>query len=162
MTEPALLVDLEICRRCPECVVDCDYFYHPYNNGITKLREQGTWEEICRRCKEANCIESCPQDALQKAPGTERVERASMLCIRCRTCTIACPFGTMDRDILAFKHSGCDLCRPRLQPGDKPVCVESCPYDALDYAEFEEDPEADIHSVKPGFLVHAVNWKEDK
>lgn len=156
--ETGLFIDLEVCRRCPECVVDCDYFYHPDNNGITKMREIGTWYEICRQCEDAPCVESCPQEALEKTEDG-RVERGSMLCIRCRTCTIACPFGTMDRDVLAFVHSGCDLCEPRLETDEKPVCVGTCPYDAVDYGDYEEDPEADIYRVKPGFFVHAVEWE---
>ncbi len=159
--ETGLFVDLEICRRCPECVVDCSYFYHPHNNGITKMREKGTWEKICRQCEDAFCVESCPQEALEKN-GDGRVERASMLCIRCRTCTIACPFGTMDRDVLAFLHSGCDLCEPRLDKGQKPVCVDTCPYDAVDYGDYEEDREDHVYRVEEGFFVHAVDWEEEE
>ncbi len=159
-TNKDLFLDLEICRKCPECVVDCSYYYHPENNGITARREQGTWYFICRQCEDAPCVEACPQDALEKTEDG-RVERGNMLCIRCRTCSIACPFGTVFWDILEFVNSSCDLCEGRVKGDGKPVCIDTCPYDALEYGEFEEDEEEEIFEVEEGFYVHAIQWREE-
>ncbi|MBP7835870.1 MAG: 4Fe-4S ferredoxin, partial [Candidatus Omnitrophica bacterium] len=62
-----LFIDLDICNKCKECAVACDYFYHPQNNGITSLREYATFATICRHCEEAPCVDSCYHNALERA-----------------------------------------------------------------------------------------------
>lgn len=56
-------------------------------------------------------------------------------CIGCKSCVVACPFGTMQMVLTPvapnqFKASAhkCDLCQGREQG---PACVENCPADAL-------------------------------
>ncbi|MCM8798208.1 MAG: 4Fe-4S ferredoxin, partial [Candidatus Omnitrophica bacterium] len=61
-----LFIDLEVCSKCPECVVKCSYFYHPQNNGITNLREFATFVLVCRHCEDAPCVNSCYHQALEK------------------------------------------------------------------------------------------------
>ena len=96
-----LFVDLDICAVCPECVVDCDYLYHPGNNGITHLREKAHFALICRHCEQAPCVNSCPQEALKR--GEDKVVvRSNMLCIGCNSCLAACPFGTIYPEIIPF------------------------------------------------------------
>jgi formate dehydrogenase iron-sulfur subunit len=49
------------------------------------------------------------------------------LCIGCRECLEACPFGAMqfeDRREIAVK---CDLCHDRLAENRQPACVGVCP-----------------------------------
>ena len=154
-----LFVDLDICDNCPECVVDCSYFYHPGNNGITELREKAAFALICRHCKEGTCVIACPNDALER--GEDGIlKRSNMLCIKCNSCVVACPFGTIQEGIIPFLTSGCDVCVGRVEDAD-PVCVSTCPYGALKYGEFSEDPENRIYVVRGNVIVHTTSWERE-
>jgi len=149
-----LFIDLEKCSKCSECVVKCSYFYHPSNNGITSLRELATFSLICRQCEEAPCIKSCYHQALAKdEEGILR--RSNFLCTSCKSCSIACPFGTILVDFLSFLDSKCDFCIER----GKPSCIESCPYGALEIREIkEENIEEGIFFVSDKLAIHSKKW----
>jgi len=155
-----LFIDLDICdEKCKECVVECSYFYHPWNNGITELREKATYMLICRKCESPTCVPSCPEEALKKGEDGILI-RSSMKCIKCHTCVLACPFGTLHEDTVPFLRSSCDLCVGRAD-GKVPICVETCPYGALKYEEMEEDPEEGIYLIRENVLAHATAWKRE-
>jgi formate dehydrogenase iron-sulfur subunit len=77
------------------------------------------------------------------------LERASMVmynpdvCIGCRYCMNACPFGVphfdYDKGIVdgAFIDK-CNFCPQRIDNGLEPACVATCPTDALEYGERSE------------------------
>jgi Fe-S-cluster-containing dehydrogenase component len=48
---------------------------------------------------------------------------------------MACPFGTIYPDLIPFPSSVCDVCRGRLAPGEKPLCVRTCQDGSIDYRE---------------------------
>jgi len=51
------------------------------------------------------------------------------LCVGCKVCTIACPFGTINYNADSGKVVKCDLC------GGDPQCVSACPTDAITYVD---------------------------
>ena len=51
------------------------------------------------------------------------------LCVGCKLCTIACPFGTMFYDGDTQKAYKCNLC------GGDPACAHACPTQAILYEE---------------------------
>jgi Fe-S-cluster-containing dehydrogenase component len=67
--------------------------------------------------------------------GAGVLRRATMLCTGCGTCAAACPFGTIDGDLITFASSVCDACRGRLQPGEKPLCVQTCQDGSIEYGK---------------------------
>ena len=134
-----LVIDLAKCKLQGESSVRCSYKHHPENKGIDALLEMIRFSLICRKCEAAPCIEACPNDALEKVP-TENddagvLKRANMLCTGCGTCAIACPFGTIYTDLIPFPSSVCDVCKGRLKPGEKPLCVRTCEDGSIDYKE---------------------------
>lgn len=154
-----LYIDMEICNKCPKCVVKCAYPYHPDNNGITNLREEGAFKVICRHCDNAPCVSSCPNDALNKDEQGNLV-RSSFKCSGCHSCVATCPFGTIYLDVIPFRNSQCDLCVHILKGNEIPVCVSTCPYGALKFGEFEESAERNEVFSGARVLAHGLPWKK--
>ena len=154
-----LFVDLEICYRCKECTAKCSYFYHPENKGFLTLLERASQVLVCRNCEEAPCVKACPNEALEKQPDGN-LERYSMRCTGCKTCTLACPFGTIYPEIVPYLTSQCDWCLGRLDEGP-PECVITCPYNAIQFIEVEESKEKDIYLIGDNLAVHSAPWKKD-
>jgi len=153
-----LFIDLEICNKCKECKVDCSYFYHPQNNGITTLRELAAFATVCRQCEEAPCVKACPQAALEKQEdGT--LKRYNMRCIGCKSCVLACPFGTIYPEVIPHLVSQCDYCLSRAN-GKIPECVNTCPFEAVKYVDIEENAEENIFAVGKNLVVHSIPWEK--
>jgi len=150
-----LIIDLKKCKQCDKCEAVCSYKHHPENNGIDALLEQVRFSLICRKCEMAPCVNACPQEALEKVPLENEDEsvlkRYNMLCTGCGTCAMACPFGTIYSDLVPFVSSVCDLCRERISSDQNPLCVETCPYDSLEYRQVEAND--NMIEVLPGVIV---------
>jgi Fe-S-cluster-containing hydrogenase component 2 len=53
------------------------------------------------------------------------------LCVGCKLCTIACPYGTMFYNPDTEKAFKCNLC------DGNPACADACPTQAIEYVEAE-------------------------
>ncbi|MEI8176312.1 MAG: 4Fe-4S dicluster domain-containing protein [Candidatus Omnitrophota bacterium] len=158
-----LFIDLEKCAGCRECVVACDYFYHPQNNGIASLREYATFATICRHCEEAPCVNSCYHSALERSP-EGHIKRAKMRCTSCKACSVACPFGIIFQNFIPYLDSKCDYCVARVDTGISvtlPACVTSCPEKAIEIREVKDDPAANIYCVGDNLAVHTLRWMRE-
>jgi len=156
-----LLIDLEHCAACEECGMKCSYMHHPANEGIVALREFAHFVVICRRCEDAPCVAACPWEALEKQ-GDKVLKRSTMRCTSCKSCSSACPFGTIYPDTIPYIVSRCDLCLGRLKEGESPVCLQSCPHGGIQYGEFHENPAENTHAVSENLIVKAVlKWDRD-
>ena len=167
-----LLIDLDICSKCAECGMLCSYIQHPGNNGISNLRELAHFAIVCRRCDDAPCVAACPWEALelQASPAREGIpaggqeynmmKRYMMRCTSCKSCSRACPFGTIYPETIPFLLSSCDFCIARSKDSDSPICVESCTHGGIKYGEFEENKEEKIYRVSENLLVKtSFKWE---
>jgi Fe-S-cluster-containing dehydrogenase component len=155
-----LFIDLEKCYRCHSCTAQCSYYYHPTKDGYVRCLALAAQEHVCRRCEEPPCVVSCPQNALEKRPDG-MLNRYSLRCSSCKTCTVACPFGVIYPQLVEYKTTMCDYCFDRADDRTPPLCVTTCPEGALQWVDRDADPENDIHAVRSGqFLVHTVKWKK--
>ena len=122
------------------------------------MRELATFAVFCRHCREGTCIKACPTDALRRG-GDGIVRRSSMLCVKCHSCVIACPFGTIMEDLIPLATSRCDYCLGRLNEDEAPLCAQSCTDESVRFGEFAEDPEQNIFAFDENVLIHSKVWQ---
>jgi anaerobic dimethyl sulfoxide reductase subunit B len=141
--------DSDRCIKCYACEIAC-LQWHEIKAGTVKLRKvteitRGTFPAVtrtflstaCRHCAKAPCVSACPGGAITRRTEDGIVVVDRQKCIGCRTCLETCPFG-----IPQFGEDGtmqkCDMCMDRLELGQKPFCVSSCPTQALHWGTTEE------------------------
>ena len=153
-----LFIDYEICHRCPECVVRCSNLSHPLQKGIPFMKEKLAFLFACRRCENYPCVNACPNGALTREEGI--IVRSSLLCVSCKTCALACPFGTIVPDMLLYTLASCDLCvAGREKEKDRFSCVKSCPNGALKIvSEDDVSDKNNLHFLGDSLIVHVVDW----
>jgi formate dehydrogenase iron-sulfur subunit len=89
----------------------------------------------CNHCLEPACASVCFVKAFTKDK-TGAVTYNADLCVGCRYCMVACPFN-----IPAYEYDEaitprvmkCTLCKPLIEKGQLPGCVEICPKEALTF-----------------------------
>ncbi|HWE22861.1 MAG TPA: 4Fe-4S dicluster domain-containing protein [Myxococcales bacterium] len=140
----------------------------------------------CMHCDDPACVSACPVTALKKSEEGPVVYHPD-ICIGCRYCMLACPFGAISAEWnkLAPKISKCTLCVDRLHPiapaernGRSlslqevksfttsmalPACVKQCPADALDFGIREDMLAKAKARIKDGngkYVDHIYGEKE--
>jgi Fe-S-cluster-containing dehydrogenase component len=160
-----LFVDLDVCAsgECKECVVQCSYYYHPGNNGIVSVAELATYYLVCRRCEEPHCVAACPADALEQQGDRDKLlVRHNMRCVGCRTCSHACPYGTIYPELVPVLIHNCDFCLDRRDRDNEPLCVKTCPYGALSLKEGDAELDENSFLVGDNLIVHSTHWTREK
>jgi Fe-S-cluster-containing dehydrogenase component len=139
MEEPKnVYLNLDRCIGCKACQIACGREHHdlPYIM-VEVFDEVNPFPMQCRQCEKAPCKEACPVDAIEK---TEEgiILINDMKCIGCKICMIACPFGILQLDLAHHVVLKCDMCIDRQKEGKKPICVITCPSEALKFGTFSE------------------------
>jgi len=162
-----LLVDITKCADCDACVTACRE-----ENGWTghgrpatdpqwirkvSLRDKRTGfaqtlPMMCQHCEHPPCVDVCPTGAsFRRADGIVLVDKH--ICIGCRYCVMACPYGA--RSFVSEEVTGqkadvprgigvveaCTFCVQRVDRGDIPACVEACNRDggkAMVFGDLED------------------------
>ena len=157
---PAILTDVTKCIGCEKCVEACVEVNDlgEYKPGAEpRIQEIGDglsarrWTSVvsrpgqhfvrkqCRHCLDPACVSACPVGAMQKSPEGPIIYNKS-ICMGCRYCMVACPFGIPRYDWGAAVPyvNKCTLCYPRLKEGKLPGCVEACPTEATIFGDRDE------------------------
>ncbi|HGN0025431.1 TPA: electron transport protein HydN [Proteus mirabilis] len=152
-----IIADPKKCIGCHTCEVACVVSHQQAsqdNLAIDQISEQNFQPRIhvvkgfsistavvCHQCEDTPCANVCPNGAIIHNKDYYYVDQDK--CIGCKTCVLACPYGTMEvvsrpvmrkltalNTIEAFKAEAnkCDLCHHR---AEGPACVEVCPTQAL-------------------------------
>ncbi len=134
--QKSLHIDPMKCTGCLQCEMACSYenegVFNPSKSRIKvfNFEHEGRFVPYtCTQCAEAWCLHACPVEAIQLNKGTGAKEIKNSLCVGCKVCTIACPFGTVNYSQETGKVIKCDLC------GGNPQCAEACPTGAITYVD---------------------------
>ncbi len=112
----------------------------------------------CNHCLEPTCLSGCPTNAYTKLDNGIVAHDADE-CIGCQYCIWNCPYEVPVYDTARRIVSKCDMCLPRLEAGQSPACVQSCPTKAIgvekvDVAAWRADHEAaDAPGLPPAFIT---------
>lgn len=130
-----LFMDSNRCIYCRSCEVACEREHEGHSFvSVVPLGEKHSVLMNCQHCEKSPCVAACPSGALTRLEnGPVIIE--TMKCIGCRLCAMVCPFGILELDYVSRVMRKCDLCIHRLNEGEAPACVTTCPARALTYDE---------------------------
>ena len=160
-----LFIDLDICAReeCKKCEVQCSYYFHPGDNGILSVAELATYALVCRRCEEPHCVNSCPFEAIEQQKNKNKLLiRHNMRCVSCKSCSHACPYGTIYPELVPLLINNCDFCLDRKKEKDEPLCIKTCSYKALSLKDGDIDLDEHTFLVGDNLIVHSTHWQWEK
>lgn len=83
---------------------------------------------MCLQCENAACMKVCPMDAIGRDENGA-VLPDQKLCVKCKLCVSACPFGNIAFSPKLKQITKCDLC------DGSPRCAKYCPTRAIRYEE---------------------------
>ena len=86
----------------------------------------------CNHCAHPACLPACPTGAIFKRKKDGIVDIDSTLCIGCRRCEAACPYGAPQFIPEQNIVSKCNMCVDEIDAGRKPYCVMACMMRVLD------------------------------
>ena len=138
-----LVIDLERCTRCDQCVRACGEAH----DGVSRLIRDGLrWDKYlvatsCRHCKDPLCMVGCPVGSIRRRTTLDIV--IEDWCIGCGLCANNCPYGNINMHPFESlvpdpahagkkvaevhtKATACNLCMDQGEPS----CVYACPHDA--------------------------------
>ncbi|MDP3920630.1 MAG: cyclic nucleotide-binding domain-containing protein [Candidatus Omnitrophota bacterium] len=148
----AMLIDLDKCTRCDDCVRACASTHDGNPRFIRHGHTFDHWmvTNACLHCVDPVCLIGCPTGAINRNIDSGTVVINDNTCIGCGACANSCPYDNIRMvDIRNLsgkalvddhtqkplqKATKCDLCVDQL---GGPACVRACPHDALKRIDFQ-------------------------
>jgi len=133
-------------------------------NAYQTERGRVTVKRQCMHCLQPACGAACLTVAMKKTSGGPVIWREDK-CMGCRFCMISCPFDVpkFEFDSANPRIRKCDMCFERLEEGEEPACVASCPTGALKFgprAELLEEARQRVYRQPDRYVRHIYGEHE--
>ena len=192
-----LVIDLDTCVGCHACAVACKEWndrgqFGPLVDEDPRGREPlGVWlnrvhtyevdapeakltvhfPRSCLHCETPDCVTVCPTGASYKRAEDGIVLVDEDLCIGCKLCSWACPYGAREYSEVKGTMQKCTLCVDRIynetldETDRQPACVMACPTRARHFGDLGDPDSAvsqlvaarDGYDLAPEFGYRPVN-----
>ena len=174
-----LVIDLDICVGCHACAVNCKEWntgghrraadrsqplrqrspdgvwfnrVHTYEAGDGADGRTVHFPRSCLHCEEPACVTVCPTGASYKRAEDGIVLVNDDICIGCKLCSWACPYGAREFDDDEGVMKKCTLCIDRIYNENLagtervPACVATCPASARHFGDLG-DPDIAVSQL---------------
>jgi sulfite dehydrogenase (quinone) subunit SoeB len=173
-----LVIDLDTCVGCHACAVNCKEWntgghsaplpdhdpygknpdgvwfnrIHAYEASCGSESTTVNFPRSCLHCENPQCVTVCPTGASYKRAEDGIVLVNADICIGCKLCSWACPYGAREFDEDEGVMKKCTLCIDRIynetlpEAEREPACVASCPSRARHFGDLG-DPESDVSKL---------------
>ena len=174
-----LVIDLDVCVGCHACATACKEWnagstvsgplsdYDPFGaepSGVwfNRVRHYEVGEYpanktinfplSCMHCEDADCVTVCPTGASYKRAEDGIVLVNADICIGCKLCSWACPYGAREFDEDQGVMKKCTLCIDRIYNDNLaeeerlPACVMVCPTSARHFGDLG-DPNSAVSEL---------------
>src|SRR5690554_501748 len=156
------LINMERCIGCNACTISCKSFYQleasinrrfvrETDEMLTGTVKRNYLSTACNHCDVPACAKACPTDAYTKLENGI-VKHDEERCIGCTMCATACPYSVPQFNPETKKMDKCSMCFDRIEIGEDPICVSSCPMEAIEIVDLNELDESTVVSDVPGFV----------
>jgi len=110
--------------------------------------------KLCNQCDKPPCVQVCPTGATYMTKdGVTLIKRK--ICIGCKYCIVACPYGARFLDPRLKAVDKCTLCYHRITKGFLPACIEACPVGARIFGDLRY-PESPVRKILRGKRVSVL------
>ena len=153
MSRQAMIIDMDRCVGCGACVIACqeewDLPEDSYRNWVRPMPPSSSrsslvfthYVGLCGHCEDAPCLDVCPVGATFR-DNCGRIIVEPGTCIGCGYCIETCPFGArMYRKDLG-RVEKCNFCAPRVDAGQQPACVATCPAGSRIFGDLDDKDSA--------------------
>jgi Fe-S-cluster-containing dehydrogenase component len=139
--------DVELCIGCKACEVHCKtkndsaegaFFCKMIQVGPKMKNNLPILDFVymaCFHCEKPWCVSACPTGAMQRREKDGIVFVNGELCVGCKACMTACPWGVPQWDYRTGKVDKCNLCMDRIDEGLEPACVSKCTTGCLTFSK---------------------------
>lgn len=151
-------IDSSRCSGCKACQVACKdknnlevgrrfrRIYEVKGGGFAPTGQGGLVNNVfaytltisCNHCDSPVCVKNCPTTAMHKREGDGIVRVDTSKCVGCGYCAWSCPYGAPQMNEETGQMSKCDFCIDLLAEGKNPICVDTCPLNAIKFGKIKD------------------------
>ncbi len=149
MARKGFYFDSTRCVDCKTCQVACKKKFNVpklLNFRTVDGYEVGSYpnarfysiSHACNHCENPACVRSCPTRAMYKDEQDGTIQHNDDICIGCRACIMACPYGAPVYLPELGIVNKCNACIDTREADGATTCEASCGMRAIEFGDFDD------------------------